>query len=242
MSSHTGRIAVVTGAGSGIGKAIALKLAMDGVIVGMIDKSLSSLEAVSRDVEGIMNNLMPFRADLEKDQDIQILVTDLSRAFEGIDILVHSAGVISLGDIATASVDDLDLQYRINVRAPYVLTQALLPMLRARKGQVVFINSSSGLRARAGSAGYSASKHALKAVADALRDEVNPEGLRVVSVYPGRTATPMQSEIFKTTGVPYVPELLLQPEDVAQVILDALRSNRTAEITDIHVRPAIKSD
>jgi NADP-dependent 3-hydroxy acid dehydrogenase YdfG len=242
MSSHTGRVAVVTGAGSGIGRAIAFKLAMDGAVVGMIDKNLSSLEAVCKEAGGFGEMLLPFKADLEKDPDIRGLVTDLNRRFDGMDILVHSAGVISLGDIGTASVDDFDLQYRVNVRAAYILTQALLPLLRARQGQVVFIISSSGIRAKAGAAGYSASKHALKALADALRDEVNREGIRVTCVFPGRTATPMQSEIFKTTGVPYVPEVLLQPEDVAQVVLDALRLNRTAEVTDIHVRPAIKSD
>ena len=242
MSSLTGRIAIVTGAGSGIGKAVAFKLAKDGAVVGVVDKDLPSLEAVSKKAGGRGEMLLPFNVDLGNDPDVRRLVIELNQRFDGLDVLVHSAGVISLGDISTASIDEFDLQYRVNVRAAYLLTQALLPLIRTRRGQVVFINSSSGIRANAGTAGYSASKHALKAVADALRDEVNHEGIRVTCVYPGRTATPMQSEIFKNAGVPYVPEVLLQPEDVAEVVLDVLRLSRTAEVTDIHVRPAIKSD
>lgn len=242
MSSIAGKIAVVTGAGSGIGKAIALNLAMDGAVVGMIDKNLSSLEAVNKEAARHGERLLSFNMDLGNDLDIQRLVTELSQSFGGLDLLVHSAGVISLGDISTASIDEFDFQYRINVRAAYVLTQALLPLLRTRRGHVVFINSSSGIRAKAGTAGYSASKHALKALADALRDEVNHEGIRVTCVYPGRTATPMQSEIFKNAGIPYIPKVLLQPEDVAEIVLDVLRLSRTAEVTDIHIRPAIKSD
>jgi len=240
MAAFTGQVAVVTGASSGIGKAIALNLAMEGAIVCLIGRSLPPLENVKKEVESVSERLIPCKADLEKDQDIRNLVTYLNQSFEGIDILVHSAGIISLGDIGTASVDDYDRQFRVNVRAPYFLTQALLPMIRARKGQVVFINSSLGLHAKAHLAGYSASKHALKAVADALRDEANDEGLRVISIYPGRTATRMQSEILRTEGIHQVPETLMKPEDVAKVVLDALRLDRRAEITDIQVRPARK--
>jgi len=242
MSSQKGWIAAVTGAGSGIGKAIAFKLAMDGAIVAMVDKSLPSLEAARKEAEGFRDRLIPIMADLEKDKDIQSLAANLVSDLKGISILVHCAGVFSSGDVETASVDDFDLQYRVNVRAAYILTQALLPTLKAQRGQVVFINSSSGLRAKAGTTGYSASKHALKAIADALREEVNQEGIRVTSVYPGRTATPMQSKISKSMGVPYIPEVLLKPEDVAQIVIDALKLNRTAEITDILVRPAAKND
>ena len=242
MSDHTGRVAVVTGAGSGIGRAITFSLAEDGAVVCMVDKDLSSLEAVTKQAGGHGSMILPFRVDLEKEADIEAFVSDLSHRFGGIDILVHSAGVFSMGDIGTTRVEDFDLQYRVNVRAPFILTQAILPLLRARQGQIVFINSSSGIRAKAGTAGYSASKHALRALADALRDEVNREGIRVTCIYPGRTATPMQAEISKATGVRYIPEVLLQPEDVAHIVLETLRLNKTAEVTDIHIRPAIKSD
>jgi NADP-dependent 3-hydroxy acid dehydrogenase YdfG len=105
----------------------------------------------------------------------------------------------------------------------------------------VFVNSSLGLNSRAGVAGYAATKHALKAIADALRAEVNPDGVRVISIYPGRTATPQQRIIHEKEGKPYRAEYLLQPEDVARALLDSLLLPRTAEVTDINIRPMHKS-
>jgi len=114
-------------------------------------------------------------------------------------------------------------------------------MLRAHQGSVVFINSSAGINTRANISQYSATKHALKAVADSFRAEVNPDGIRVLTVYPGRTASPQQAAIHKAEGKTYSPQLLMQPADVARIIVDALKVNRTAEVTDISIRPMRKT-
>src|ERR1700741_3708452 len=99
--------------------------------------------------------------------------------------------------IDRAGLEDFDRHYRTNVRAPYALTKALLPMLKARRGQVVFINSSSGISAKPTTAQYDATKHALRAIADSLRCEVNRYGVRVLSVYLGQTAGNLQSELYR---------------------------------------------
>jgi NADP-dependent 3-hydroxy acid dehydrogenase YdfG len=143
-------------------------------------------------------------------------------------------------DLETASVGDLDRQYVANVRAPYLLTQALLPELRAREGQMVFINSTVGLTARANIGQFAATQHALKAIADSLREEINPHGVRVVTIYAGRTATPRQAKIHAIEGKPYPRERLMQPEDVASVVLNALTLPRSAELTDVRARPMLK--
>ena len=88
---------------------------------------------------------------------------------------------------------------------------------------------------------YDSTKHALKAVADSLRGEINTHGVRVLSVYLGRTASEMQERIYQMEGRPYRPELLLQPGDVASIIVSALSLPSTAEVTDISIRPMIKS-
>jgi len=155
-------------------------------------------------------------------------------------VLVHSAGVISMGPVESAPVEELDRQYRINVRAPYVLTRALLPMLMPRRGQIVFVNSFAGLAAAPNLSQYAATKFALKALADSLRAEVNPAGVRVLTVYPGRTATPMQAAVHEMEGKPYRPESLAQPEDVAALVIGALCLPRTAEVTELFVRPMRK--
>jgi NADP-dependent 3-hydroxy acid dehydrogenase YdfG len=124
---------------------------------------------------------------------------------------------------------------------PFALTQALLPLLRMRQGQIVFVNSSQGIQAKGTTGLFAATQHALKAIADSLRQEVNADGVRVLSIYPGRTATPRMQALYEVEGRPYRPELLLQAEDIAQVVLDTLQLPRTAEITNIEIRPHIKS-
>jgi NADP-dependent 3-hydroxy acid dehydrogenase YdfG len=121
------------------------------------------------------------------------------------------------------------------------LTQALLPLLKSRQGQIVFINSSQGLQARGNSGPFAATQHALKAVTDSLRQEVNADGIRVLSVYPGRTATPRIQALYEVERRAYRPELLLQAEEIAQVVLNALLLPRTAEVTNVEIRPLIKS-
>lgn len=158
----------------------------------------------------------------------------------GLDVLIHAAGVIALSPLATVSPAEMDRHYRINVRAPLLLTQSLLPLLRSATGQIVFINSSVGVRSKEQTGAYAASKHALKAVADTFRMELNADGIRVLSVFPGNTATPMQQQICATLGKSYAPQAMLQPDDVALAVVDALLMPRTAEITDIHLRPALK--
>jgi NADP-dependent 3-hydroxy acid dehydrogenase YdfG len=186
------------------------------------------------------SKILCYTADLMLDEEIKKLSVNLQRDIGSLDLLVHSAGVISLGRFEAAPVEHLDWQYRINVRAPYALTQTLLPMLRPRRGQIVFINSSAGLSARASVGQYAATKHALKAIADSLREEVNADGLRVLSVFLGRTASPMQARVHEMEGRAYHPERLVQPEDVAAVVINALSLPRSAEVTDVSIRPLAK--
>lgn len=235
-----GATSVVTGASSGLGRAITVALADAGATVWGAARRGNELEATARRVTG-PGRVVAQTVDLTRQEQLARFVATLLEAGGGIDVLVHAAGLWTRGDVATAPVAEFDRVHAINVRAPYALTQALLPALRARKGQIVFINSSTGLRGKAGIAAYSASKHALKALADGLRDEVNRHGVRVISLYPGRTASPGQERIHAAEGRPYVPERLIQPEDVATSVLHVLTLPRSAEITDLAIRPLQKT-
>jgi NADP-dependent 3-hydroxy acid dehydrogenase YdfG len=230
---------VVTGASSGIGRAIAVALASAGATVCAVARRREELEATANRSNGA-GRFDLYTADLVSDEELERLSATLLARDRGVDVLVHSAGTIAIGDLETASVHDLDRQYAANLRAPYLLTQALLPALRANRGQIVFINSTAGVSARAGVAQYAATKHALKALADSLREEINPHGVRVVSVYPGRTATPMQATLHEIEGKAYDPEHLMQPADVASLVLNALTLPRSTEVTDLRVRPMLK--
>ena len=235
-----GRVALVTGASSGIGRAIAVGLAHQGARVCAVGRNSAGLaETVA--AAGPLSEVTDFQIDLTSEQSLEPLVCYLDNGGR-LDVLIHCAGVIAQGRMEDARVEDLDLQYATNVRAPYVLTKRLLPLLIASRGQIVFINSSAGLIAKGPEAGqYSATKHALRAIADSLREEVNPKGVRVMSLYLGRTATPMQEALFREEGKDYRPEMLLQPEDVAAVVVQTLMLPPTAEVTDITIRPMRKS-
>ena len=232
--------ALVTGATSGIGRAIAAALAADGAPVWAVGRRAEALDALT----GACPSVRGERADLTLDDDLDRLVSKFEAEATGLDVLVHAAGVAALGCVASAPVDALDSMYRLNLRVPYLLTQRLLPRLRRARGQVVFVNSSAGMHASAGASQYAATKHALKALADSLRCEVNDDGVRVLSVYPGRTASPMQEHLHNQEhgpdARPYRAADLLQPDDVAAVVVQALGLPRTAEVTDLHVRPFVK--
>jgi len=241
MNSLKNQVAVVSGASSGIGKSITLALAKQGVVLCLLGRDLSSLEAVAHIAKQSTGCVNCYRVDLTVGQEIADFYESISAEFDAIDILVHSAGAISLGPLESASVEDFDLQYKTNVRGPYLLTQFLLPLLKLRQSQVVFINSRAVfLNARPGLGQYTATKQALKALADSFRQEVNAQGIRVISVYPGRTSSPMQQTVFRTEGKIYQPELLMQPADVAATIISALCLPRTAEITDIVLKPLVE--
>jgi NAD(P)-dependent dehydrogenase (short-subunit alcohol dehydrogenase family) len=235
------QVAVVTGASSGIGQALAWALARQGATLCVVGRNEHALR---RTVEGVgpsMQRAVFLEADLAQDEGIERVRHFVDSEFGALDILVHSAGVMYLSRLEDASLQHFDLQYTINLRTPYQLTQKVLALLKASRGQVVFVNSSVGLLANRAEVGqYAASKHGLKAVADALRDEVNADGVRVLSVYPGRTATPLQFAVHEMEGRPYHPERLLQAEDVAAIVLSALVLPRTAEVTDITIRPMMK--
>ncbi len=235
------QVALVTGASSGIGRAVASRLAREGARLCIVGRNTSALNDVASDLkpEAEVRQLpLDITANASLDT-VQACIAELGR----LDILVHCAAFIQTATMQNACVDDLDRQYATNVRAPYALTKVLLPMLSSSRGQVVFLNSSAGLDARRPETGqYAATKHALRAIADSLREELNPQGVRVLSLYLGQTATPMQEALYRKQGKEYRPELLLQPDDVATVVLNTLLLPRTAEITDISIRPMRNPD
>lgn len=237
MSDFRSRHAIITGGGSGIGRAIALGLARAGARVHLVGRTAEKLERVVEEVVDHGGNAESHVLDVAD----EVATADLAARFEDLDVLIHSAADFHRGPLSEAATEDFEHQFAVNTRAPFVLTRQLLPALRASRGQVVFVNSSAGKVAAPLVGLYSASKFALRALADSLRAEENEHGVRVLSVYPGRTATPMQEHIYQLEGRRYRPERLLQPEDVADSVLAALALPETAEVTDLSIRPLQKS-
>jgi short-subunit dehydrogenase len=231
---------VVTGPTSGIGQRLALALVERGAIVWALGRSEERLGELIAAVEGLPGRVVPVVADLETEDDVVGAAAAILAQTDCVDLLVHSAGAIELGTFGSLPPAALDRMYRVNLRAPYALTRDLLEALRLARGQVVFVNSSAALRASVENVLYAATKHGLKALADGLRDTVNADGVRVISVFLGRTATPMQRAVHEHEGRDYRPELLLSPNDAVDVVLAAVSMPRSAEVTDVNLRPMQK--
>jgi short-subunit dehydrogenase len=223
--------AVVTGAGSGIGRAIACALAGAGLHVWLVGRNAAKLQRVSAQIS---TGAAILPADITTAQGVDAVA---QAAGSALHVLVHAAGAYLHGKPDHHSVAEQEALSAVNARAPILLTSACLPALRAAAGQVVVINSTAALRPGAENGAYAASKQALKLATDALRQEVNGAGIRVLSVFPGRTDTPMQEAVLAAEGRVARPETLMRPEDVAQMVLAALSVPRTAEVTDIVMRP-----
>jgi len=233
-----GRAALVTGASGGIGRAIAVALAAGGADVCVVGRDERRLADTVHAIAAHGTAAVSLAADLTENGRIDQLVDLVGQRLGGLDVLVHSAGVYSRGPLADSAVRELDAQYQTNIRLPYRLTQIALPLLVSRRGDVVFINSTQGLAASGGVGQFAATQHAMRGVADSLRAEVNRDGVRVLTVHVGRTATERQERIFAQENRHYTPESLIQPEDVADIVVCAITLPRRAQITSLTVWPS----
>lgn len=224
---------LITGAGSGIGEAFARRLAARGPAgLWFLVRSRTRAAELAERFPGARTVV----ADLREPGSLAGAVAEQELP-DRLDALVHAAGVVELGPVAEATPEVWDETLAVNLVGPAELTRLLLPRLRAARGHVVFVNSGAGLSAGPGWGTYGASKHGLKALADALRAEEAGSGVRVTTVYPGRTATPMQAKVHRQEGREYEPGRWIDPESVATTMLTALDLPRDAQLTDVSVRP-----
>ncbi|MGW2255064.1 SDR family oxidoreductase [Kitasatospora sp. NPDC001660] len=227
MAAH-----LITGAGSGIGAVLAGRLAERGDDLWLLARDARRAAELRERFPGARTLV----GDLGDPAKLSWAFGHQQLPVE-LDSLLHVAGVVELGPVGDLPVKAWQETLNVNLVAPAELTRLLLPSLRLAKGHVVFVNSGAGLSAHADWAAYAASKHGLKALADALRQEEHASGVRVTSVYPGRTATAMQVKVHQQEGKEYDATRWIEPESVARAILAALDASRDAEITEITVRP-----
>jgi short-subunit dehydrogenase len=223
MATH-----LITGAGSGIAAELTRALLDRGDDLILLARSDERAAELAASYDGARTVV----ADLADPSSVEAL--DLPGS---LDSVVHAAGVVDLGRVVDLGVATWQEQLTVNLVAPAALTRVALPALRAGRGTVVFVNSGAGLNAHPDWAAYAASKHGLKALADALRAEESDHGVRVSTVYPGRTATPMQAKVHEQEGKEYDASDWIDPATVAAAILHVLDLPRDATIQDLSVRP-----
>jgi NADP-dependent 3-hydroxy acid dehydrogenase YdfG len=217
--------AMITGASGGLGSALATALAPTHTLF-LAGRPSGALDAVAAEF-----GATTWPIDLADVEGFSAVVEPIVE----LDVLIHNAGVAYPGRVAESSVDEWQSTMQVNLIGAVALTLALLPALRSAGGHVVFINSTSGIDVSRGLASYSASKFALRAFADSLRND--EPSLRVTSVHPGPIDTPMQEGRAAYEGREYDPSQFLQPETVAQVVADVIGAPPDAHIHEVIVRP-----
>jgi NAD(P)-dependent dehydrogenase (short-subunit alcohol dehydrogenase family) len=184
-----GKVAIVTGASSGIGNATALKFAQEGAKVALVARRAAELEKLAGDIKADGGQALSVPADVTKPEDCKRVVERTVEAFGGVDVLVNAAGIIATGTIENLKLDDWDYMMNINVSAPFYLTQQALPYLIAAKGSVVHVSSVTGIRAFPGVLSYCVSKAAVTQLTYCSALELAPKGVRVNAVCPGVVRT-----------------------------------------------------
>lgn len=217
--------ALITGASGGIGSAIATALSPTHTLL-LAGRPSDRLDAVAQRL-----GATTFPLDLTDRDEIAASC----EIVDELDVLVHNAGVSIPGHTAESDVDDWRTTFAVNVFGVVELTLALLPALRRASGQVVFINSGAGRQVSPGMASYSASKFAVRAFADSLR--ADEPGLRVTTIYPGRTDTAMQRELVAFEGGQYDAGKFLRPETVAAAVANAVATPPDGHIHEVVLRP-----
>jgi NAD(P)-dependent dehydrogenase (short-subunit alcohol dehydrogenase family) len=184
-----GRVALVTGATSGIGRATALRFADEGARVAAVGRDEGELERVVAEIAGLGGAAHAVRADVTREEDARRAIEETAATFGGIDVLVNAAGIISNGTVETTSLEDWDEMMAVNLRAVFHLMQLAAPHLERRPGCVVNVSSVTGLRAFPGVLAYCVSKAAVDQLTRCAALELAPKGVRVNAVNPGVVVT-----------------------------------------------------
>ncbi|MFB9312519.1 SDR family oxidoreductase [Nocardioides plantarum] len=230
MATH-----LITGAGSGIGAALAERLHDRGDDLVLLARS----EERAADLRALHPGATTVVCDLASPD---LVAQDVRRAGplpDRLHSVIHSAGVVDLAPVAELDPALLRAQLDVNLVSPMLLTRLLLPAVRRARGLVVLVNSSAGLSASADWSAYAASKFGLRAFADSLRAEEVDHGVRVTTIFPSRTATPMQEKVHEQEGRTYDPARWISPATVADTILHVLDLPDDATIPEVTVRPVV---
>ena len=237
-----GRVALVTGASSGIGRAVALALAREGADVAVAARRTDRLDVLRGELLELGVRGLVLGLDVSDEAACRDAVARTVAELGGLDLLVNNAGVMLLGTVEGADTEDWRRMMGTNVLGLMYLTHAALPHLLQRRGVLVQMSSTAGRTARAGVAAYNASKWAVNAFSEGLRQEVTARGVRVVVIEPGIVATELREHITQPAARERIQASAaairqLQPEDIAAAVVYAATQPEHVAVNEILVRP-----
>ncbi|KFF15953.1 3-ketoacyl-ACP reductase [Flavobacterium hydatis] len=224
MSNLKDKNALITGAGKGIGKAVAIALAKEGVNVILLARTQADIDTVATEINALGVKSLAITADVADINSVNKAVEKAIAEFKTIDILINNAGIAAFGNFLELEPAAWERIIQVNLMGTYYVTRAVLPNMIANQiGDIINISSTAGLNGNALTSAYSASKFAVLGLTDSLMQEMRKHNIRVTALTPSTVATDMAKELKLTDGN---PEKVMQSEDIAELIIAQLKLNR----------------
>lgn len=233
MESLKGKIALITGAGKGIGRAVAIALANEGVNVGLIARTEKDLQSVAAEVKELGVKASIATADVSDINSVNIAVEKIQKELGNIDILINNAGTAAFGKFLELEPSEWENQIKVNLFGVYYTTRAVLPQMIERKtGDIINISSTAGLKGNAVTSAYSASKFAVMGLTDSLMLEVRKHNIRVTALTPSTVVT----DLAKSANlINNNEDKLMHPEDFAELMIAHLKLNRRVFVKEASI-------
>jgi NADP-dependent 3-hydroxy acid dehydrogenase YdfG len=239
--SNTNRVAVITGASSGIGEALARELVAGGYRVALLGRRLERIAALA---EELRDGAVAIQADVTDRESIVAAAARVQQELGGADVLINNAGVMLTAPFASDKRSEHRQMVETNLLGAMTVTEVFLDQLRAKKGDLVNISSVAGRVAPAGFAAYSATKWGVNGWSEALRVELRPD-IRVMVIEPGAVATELSDHIThedsKKSAQDYRDNVAIPPQDIAEIIAFALSRPKRTSLSEILVRPTVQA-
>ncbi|KRD61921.1 3-ketoacyl-ACP reductase [Flavobacterium sp. Root935] len=224
MTDLKNKNALITGAGKGIGKAVAIALAKEGVNLILVSRTKSDIDQLAEETAKLGVKTLALSADVSDINSINTAVEKAIAEFKSIDILINSAGIASFGKFLELEPQAWERIIQVNLMGTYYTTRAVIPnMIERQTGDIINISSTAGLNGNALTSAYSASKFAVLGLTDSLMQEMRKHNIRVTALTPSTVATDMAKDLNLTDGN---PEKVMQSEDMADLIIAQLKLNR----------------
>lgn len=232
---------IITGASSGIGEAVALRLAKSGAAVVLGARRVERLQSVAARIEAEGGRVSAFPCDVTQRADLEKIAAHAVEKFGSIDVLVNNAGVMPISRLDVYDVEGWDRTIDTNIKGVLYAIAAVLPQMKLqRSGHIISIASVAGHKINGGSAVYAASKYAVRVISEALRQEVTHDGIRVTIVSPGATQSELFDKILDPASQKRIEgahEIALPPDSVARAIAYAMGEPDEVDINEIIIRP-----
>ena len=229
------KVAIITGASTGIGKYLSIELSKKEYIVILISRSIEKLQSVKKTIDKNGDECILIESDISKESSIEKIFKKI-KSFNNIDILINNAGLGIFNKIENITTSEWDIQINTNLRGSFMMTKNIIPFMKKNNnGKIVFINSVAGLKAYPYSSAYVASKFGLRGFASSIREELRKDNIKVISVHPGAIDTPFWDEIKGD----FPREKMLSSEDISKSIVSSILSPNNLVNEEIVIRSIV---